>query len=75
MTPKPNLNLSGETVRAVYKLFALRNKKVSKALKILSDDVSERLTQDLLDKRVATLTPQEAITLANLLINRYDRTL
>jgi 16S rRNA (adenine1518-N6/adenine1519-N6)-dimethyltransferase len=75
MTPKPNLNLSGEKVKAVYKLFALRNKKVSKALKILSDDVAERLTQDLLDKRVATLTPQEAITLANLLSKRYDRTL
>jgi 16S rRNA (adenine1518-N6/adenine1519-N6)-dimethyltransferase len=75
MTPKPNINLSEETVKAVYKLFALRNKKVSKALKILTNDVAERLTQDLLDKRIATLTPQEAITLANLLINIYDRTL
>jgi len=76
ITPKLNINLSEEIVKAVYKLFAMRNKKISTALKILANGVESRqLAQDLLDKRVATLAPSEAITLAELLIRRYGRTL
>jgi len=73
ITPKPNINLSGEIVKAVYKIFTLRKKKVSTALKILTNGVElRRLTQDLLDKRVAALDPSEAIRLAELLVKRYD---
>ncbi len=76
VTPKPNVDLSGEVVKTVYKLFALRKKKVSTALKILTKDVELGcLPQDLLVKRIAALTPSEAIGLAELLVKRYDRTL
>ena len=69
MTPKPNIHLSCEVVKTVYKLFALRKKKVSTALKILTKDVDLRcFTQDLLEKRIAALTPSEAIGLAELLV-------
>jgi len=76
MTPKPNIHLSCEVMKTVYKLFALRKKKVSTALKILTKDVDFAcLTRDLLEKRIATLTPSEAIKLAELLVRQYDRTL
>lgn len=75
MTPKPNINLNGEVMRAVYKLFALRKKKVSTALKILTNgaEIGHFVTcDDLLAKRVAALTPAEAIRLAELLVKSYD---
>ena len=72
MTPKLNVSLSGEVVKTVYKLFALRKRKVSTALKILTDGVEiVQLRRDLLDKRIAALTPSEALELAELLVKRY----
>ena len=72
MIPRPRINLSEEVVKAVYKLFALRKKKVSTALKILTDCAElGHLTQNLLDRRVAFLAPSEAISLAELLVKRY----
>jgi len=76
MTPKLNIQLSCEVVKTVYKLFALRKKKVSTALKILTKGVEIGcLTQDLLEKRITALTPAEAVELAELLVKHYGRTL
>lgn len=76
--PKQNGTLSKVVIQAVYRLFALRNKKVSTALKMLtrkSDLGPLQLQADLLNKRIDELTPEEAVGLAKILAERLDRTI
>ena len=74
ITPKHTVELSEEIKRTVYKLFAFRKKKVSTALKILTKDaalIHPDLTPDLLTKRVAALSPPEAVKFAKILVEHF----
>ncbi|MEM2883112.1 MAG: 16S rRNA (adenine(1518)-N(6)/adenine(1519)-N(6))-dimethyltransferase RsmA [Nitrososphaerales archaeon] len=78
ITPKPNRSISKEITQTIYKLFALRKKKVSTAFKMLvknSKICALPIHPTLLAKRVASLTPEEAVELAKLLVDCFDGSL